>query len=107
MVESIIDLWVEVCPGGWSLKISIQPSAFSNQQSAKGELPRGAPGFCAARYFQPCDPLPAWDWVWDWATQAPRKGHPSATQAWPKGRPWVICKKLFCLQQKCRKCRVG
>jgi hypothetical protein len=31
MVKFNIGLRAEVCPGGWSLKISIEPSAFSNQ----------------------------------------------------------------------------
>jgi hypothetical protein len=36
-----------------------------------------------------CDPLPAWDWVWDWVTQGARKGHPRVTQGPPKRHAWV------------------
>ena len=46
-----------------------------------------------------CGPL-AWDWVWDWATQGPPLGHPSATQASRKGDPRVGLWKWLYLQQK-------
>jgi hypothetical protein len=41
------------------------------------------------------------------ATQGPPKGHPSVTQGPRKGHPSVDWQKVFCLQQKLEKGRVG
>src|SRR6185437_3425173 len=83
MVESIIDLWVEVCPGGWSLKISIQPSAFSNQP--KERAPRGAPGFARPGIFS----LATLCLLGIGFGIGPPKRHARATQAPPKRGPRV------------------
>jgi hypothetical protein len=42
-----------------------------------------------------------------WATLGPRLGHPWATQASRLGHPRVEWRKCLCLQQKCKKGRVG
>jgi len=39
MVDSAIDLWAEVCLGGWSLKISVQPSVVSSQPKVRAYDP--------------------------------------------------------------------
>jgi hypothetical protein len=65
-----------------NLAVSNQPSAFSQNIE------------------KPCDPLPTWDWVWDWVTQGSRKGLPRATQAPRKGDPRVDLRKWLCLQQR-------
>jgi len=84
MVDSVIDLWAEVCLGGWSLKISIQPSVVSSQPKVRAY-----------------DPLPTEQWKRKKEAEIDRDWSPEKREKRlrPSGDRSVELRLGLCLQQ--------